>query len=132
MLQNQYERYQQNAVFTSSPGELTLMLYNGCLKFIHLAKKAIENHDIESKHVNISKAQNIITELIVTLNLDYSIAKEMRNLYDYINRRLIDANIKNDRGILDEVEELVVDFRDTWKEVIVINRKKQFKTSGQA
>ncbi|PLR82573.1 flagellar export chaperone FliS [Bacillus sp. V33-4] len=132
MLQNQYEKYQQNAVLTSSPGELTLMLYNGCLKFIHVAKKAIEDKDIETKHINISKAQNIITELIVTLNLDYSIAKEMRRLYDYINRRLIDANLKNDISILNEVEELVTDFRDTWKEVIAINRKKQFRTSGQA
>ncbi|PLR83170.1 flagellar protein FliS [Bacillus canaveralius] len=132
MLQNHYEKYQQNAVLTSSPGELTLMLYNGCLKFIHVAKKAIEDKDIETKHINISKAQNIITELIVTLNLDYSIAKEMRRLYDYINRRLIDANLKNDISILNEVEELVTDFRDTWKEVIAINRKKQFRTSGQA
>ncbi|PLR78234.1 flagellar protein FliS [Bacillus sp. V3-13] len=132
MVHNRYETYQQNSVLTASPGELTLMLYNGCIKFIHLAKKAIDDKNIEAKNTNISKAQNIVTELIVTLNLDYSVAKDMKRLYEYINRRLIEANIKNDRSILEEVEGLVVEFRDTWKEVIAINRKRQFSTSGQA
>lgn len=130
-MQNSYEKYQQNAVFTASPGELTLMLYNGCLKFIHLAKKAIAEKDVEAKHINISKTQNIISELIVTLDLKYPVAKDMHKLYDYMNRRLIEANIKNDTKALDEVEELVIEFRDTWKEVISINRKKQFSTAGQ-
>jgi flagellar secretion chaperone FliS len=131
-MQNPYAKYQQNSVVTASPGELTLMLYNGCIKFIHLAKNAIVNKQIEQKHINITKAQKIISELIMTLNMDYEIAKEMHRMYDYINRRLVEANIKNDVKILDEVEGLVTEFRDTWKEVIAINRKKQFTTAGQA
>ena len=131
-MQNPYAKYQQNSVVTASPGELTLMLYNGCIKFIHIAKKAIDNKQIEQKHINITKAQKIISELIMTLNMDYEISKEMKRMYDYINRRLVEANIKNDVKILDEVEELVTEFRDTWKEVIAINRKKQFTTAGQA
>lgn len=131
-MQNQYEKYQQNSVLTASPGELTLMLYNGCIKFIHLAKKAIAEKNIEAKHINISKTQNIISELNVTLNFEYPVAKDMNKLYDYMNRRLIEANIKNDAGALDEVEGLVIEFRDAWKEVISINRKKQYSTVGQA
>jgi flagellar secretion chaperone FliS len=131
-MQNPYAKYQQNSVVTASPGELTLMLYNGCIKFIHLAKKAVVDKQFEQKHVNITKAQKIISELIMTLNMDYEIAKEMHRMYDYINRRLVEANIKNDIKILDEVEGLVTEFRDTWKEVIAINRKKQFATAGQA
>lgn len=129
-MQKQYETYQQNAVLTASPGELTLMLYNGCIKFIHLAKRAIQEQDIEAKHLNITKSQNIISELIVTLNVDYEISHEMRRLYDYMNRRLIEANIKNNEEILNEVEGLVTEFRDTWKEVILLNRKKQRISSG--
>lgn len=129
-MQKQYEAYQQNSVLTASPGELTLMLYNGCLKFLNQAKKAVQEKNIEAKHTNLSKAQNIISELMVTLNFDYDIANDMRRLYDYMNRRLIEANIKNDTEIISEVEELVTEFRDTWKEALIINRKKQFSTSG--
>ncbi|MBG9444636.1 flagellar export chaperone FliS [Cytobacillus firmus] len=127
---NPYQSYQQNSVNTASPGELTLMLYNGCLKFIHQAKKAIEEKNIEMKNTNIQKAQSIIQELMVTLNMDIEVSKNMMSLYDFMNRKLMEANIKNDASILDEVEGLVTEFRDTWKEVIQVNRQKQFSQGG--
>ncbi|MEH6986951.1 flagellar export chaperone FliS [Cytobacillus firmus] len=127
---NPYQSYQQNSVNTASPGELTLMLYNGCLKFIHQAKKAIEEKNIEMKNTNIQKAQSIIQELMVTLNMDIDVSKNMMSLYDFMNRRLMEANIKNDASILAEVESLVTEFRDTWKEVIQVNRQKQFSQGG--
>ncbi|UOE55105.1 flagellar export chaperone FliS [Cytobacillus oceanisediminis] len=127
---NPYQSYQQNSVNTASPGELTLMLYNGCLKFIHQAKKAIMDNNIEAKNTNIQKAQNIIQELMVTLNMDVEVSKNMMSLYDYMNRRLMEANVKNEAAILDEVEGLVSEFRDTWKEVIQVNRQKQFSQGG--
>jgi flagellar secretion chaperone FliS len=128
---NPYQSYQQNSVNTASPGELTLMLYNGCLKFIHLAKAAIVEKNIEKKNTNLLKAQKIIQELMVTLNLELEVSKNMLPLYDYVNRRLIEANIKSDIAILEEAEEFVQDFRDTWKQVIQINRQKQFGQDGQ-
>lgn len=131
-INNPYKSYQQNSVNTASPGDLTLMLYNGCLKFIHQAKKAIGEKNIEVKNTNIQKAQNIISELMVTLNMDLEVSKNMMSLYDYMNRRLMEANIKNDAAILDEVEGLVTEFRNTWKEVIQLNRQKQFAQGGQA
>jgi flagellar secretion chaperone FliS len=129
---NPYQSYQQNSVNTASPGELTLMLYNGCLKFIHLAKMAIQEKNIELKNTNLIKAQKIVQELMVSLNMDLEVSKNMMSLYDYLNRRLIEANIKSDVVILDEVEEFIVEFRDTWKQVIQINRQKQFAQGGQA
>lgn len=129
-INNPYQSYQQNSVNTASPGELTLMLFNGCIKFIMIAKKAIKDGKIEEKNTNLIKAQNIIRDLMVTLNMDIAISKDMMNLYDYINRRLIEANLKNDISMLNEVEELVTEFRNTWKEAIQINRKKQFAQSG--
>jgi flagellar secretion chaperone FliS len=131
-VRNPYQSYQQNAINTASPGELTLMLYNGCLKFIHIAKTAIAEKNIEMKNTNIQKAQKIIQELMVTLNPELEVSKSMMPLYDYVYRRLIEANIKSDVAILDEVEEFVTDFRDTWKQVIQINRQKQYAEGGQA
>ena len=123
---NAYNAYKQNSVTTASPGELTLMLYNGCIKFIHQAKKAIEVKDIQNRNKYVQKAQDILIELMSTLNMDIPVSKEMFNLYEYMHRRLIQGNIKNDPAILDEVEGLVTEFRDTWKQVIQINRQKQF------
>ena len=125
-LHNPYQAYQSNAVTTASPGELTLMLYNGCLRFMKAARMAMENYEIEKKNENLIKAQNIISELRVTLNMELEVSKNMIAMYDYILRRLIEANMKNDTAILDEAEELVTGFRDTWKQVIQLNRQKQF------
>lgn len=129
-INNPYAAYQNNSVNTASPGELTLMLYNGSLKFIHITKKAIEEKNIELKNTNIQKSQAIVNELMVTLNTDLEISQNLMSLYDYINRRLTEANIKNDVAILDEVEGLITDLRDTWKEVIQLNRQKQHAGQG--
>lgn len=123
--------YKQNSVNTASPGELTLMLYNGCIKFLNNGKRAIEEKNIPEKNTNLQKAQAIINELIVTLNMDYAISKQIYPLYDYINRRIIEANIKNDTEIVDEVIGLVTEFRDTWKQVIQINRQQQYGNNQQ-
>jgi flagellar secretion chaperone FliS len=129
-INNPYTAYQNNSVNTASPGELTLMLYNGSLKFIHIAKKAIEDKNIELKNTNIQKAQAIVSELMVTLNTDLEISQNMMSLYDYINRRLTEANVKNDASVLEEVEGMITEFRDTWKQVIQLNRQKQHAGQG--
>jgi len=125
--------YKQNSVTTASPGELTLMLYNGCLKFLNKAKQAIQEKNVQEKNTNLQKAQAIISELMSTLNMDIEISKQMLPLYEYMNHRLVEANIQKDVAIIEEVEGLVTEFRDTWKEVIRINRQQQFGqgNSGQ-
>lgn len=125
-VQNAYNAYKQNSVTTASPGELTLMLYNGCIKFLHQGNKAMEAKDVANKNKYLQKAQSIISELMATLDMDIPISKEMFALYEYMNRRLIEGNVKNDPAIIAEVESLITEFRDTWKEVIKINRQKQF------
>ena len=128
---NAYNAYKQNSVTTASPGELTLMLYNGCLKFLAKAKVAMTEKNISEKNFNLQKAQAIISELMSTLNMDYPISKQMLSLYKYMNRRLVEANIKNDVAIIDEIEGLVTEFRDTWKEVIKITRQQQYNNVDQ-
>ncbi|MCI1858760.1 MAG: flagellar export chaperone FliS [Sporolactobacillus sp.] len=120
---NGYRAYQQNSVLTATPGELTLMLYNGCIKFIRQAREAIKKQDYKQKNVSLQKAEAIIRELMVTLDMKQPIAKNMMRLYDYYNRRLIEANIKNDTTILDEIEKLVSEFRDTWKQAMINTQK---------
>ncbi|GED20694.1 flagellar export chaperone FliS [Kurthia gibsonii] len=125
-VQNAYNAYKQNSVTTASPGELTLMLYNGCLKFLTQSKKAIEKKNYEQKNMYIQKSQAIIAELMTTLNMDLEVSKNMMALYEYMYARLSEANMKMDVAIVEEVEGLVTEFRDTWKQVIQINRKQQF------
>ncbi|WP_182199656.1 flagellar export chaperone FliS [Paraliobacillus salinarum] len=126
MSYQQYEAYKNNSVNTASPGELTLMLYNGCLKFLKQAKKNINESDFEKKNVNIQKAQNIINELMVTLNQDTDIGKQMLPIYDYINYSLMQANVKNDISKLEEAYGLVEEFRDSWKEVLKQTRQQKY------
>lgn len=128
---NPYQAYQQNSVTQSTPGELTLMLYNGCLKFLNQAKKGIEIKDIELKNTNIQKAQNILRELMITLDPSQPISQSMGSLYEYMITRLVEANINNDTTIMDEVYGLTTEFRDTWKQVIQINRQKQYGSAGE-
>lgn len=128
---NAYNAYKQNSVTTASPGELTLMLYNGCLKFLGRAKLAIDEKNIQDRNYYIQRSQAIIAELMSTLNMDIEISKQMLPLYEYMNQRLTEANIKNDVAIIEEVEGLVTEFRDTWKEVIKITRQQQYGTTGQ-
>ena len=128
---NAYNAYKQNSVTTASPGELTLMLYNGCLKFLGKAKIAIEEKNIEEKNIHLQKAQAIIAELMSTLNMEIEISKQMLPLYEYMNRRLVEANIQNDIAIIEEVEGLVTEFRDTWKEVLKITRQQQYGSAQQ-
>jgi flagellar protein FliS len=129
-INNPYASYQQNSVNTASPGELTLMLYNGCLKFLAASKVAIKEKNISDKNVNIQKAQKIIRELMITLDPSYDISKNLAALYDYFLRRLVDGNIKNDIEAIEEVEGFITELRDTWKEVIKINRQIQHANSG--
>lgn len=120
---NPYQTYQQNSVMTASPQELTLMLYNGCLKFIRLSKKAMTEKNFEAKNTNMIKAQNIIQELRITLNQDIEISNNMAQLYEYMYTRLIEANMKNSLETLEEVEGYVIELRDTWKQVMELAKK---------
>ncbi|MGX7594032.1 flagellar export chaperone FliS [Planococcus plakortidis] len=120
---NPYQAYQQNSVMTASPEELTLMLYNGCLKFIKLAKKAMQDKQFEEKNKNLLKAQAIIQELRSTLNPDIALSKELERLYVYQYSQLVEANMKNDEAILDAVLADVAELRNTWKQAMALAKQ---------
>lgn len=121
-MKNPYGQYKQNSVMTASPQELTLMLYNGALKFIGKAKIFIEQKNIPKANESLIKAQNIIQELNITLNMDYEVSQNLRSLYTYIIERLVDANISKDIKVLDEASEMITELRDTWKEAMKLSK----------
>jgi len=120
-LPNAYQQYANNKVMTSSPAELTLMLYEGAIKFINIALGAIEEKDIQKAHTNILKAEHIIDYLRQTLDMKYAVAQDFENIYSYLSDRLIEANLKKDPDILQEVNTHLRSVRDTWKEVMKKN-----------
>lgn len=118
-----YSAYNTNRIMTATPAELTLMLYEGAIKFCNIAIMGVEEKDVEKAHNNIVKVENIIGEFIATLNHKYPVAEDFENIYDYLMDRLIEANMKKDKEILEEVLGYLREMRDTWKEVM-----KQAKT----
>ncbi len=123
-LANAYAQYNNNKIMTASPAELTLMLYEGAVKFCNIAEAAIDQKDIQKAHVNIIKAQKIVDYLRQTLDMKYPVAKDFDNIYTYLERRLVEANSRKDREIVEECARHLRSVRDTWKEVMRINREK--------
>lgn len=117
-LPNAYAQYNQNKVMTASPAELTLMLYEGAIKFCNMAITGVEHKDVQRAHTNIMKVQNILTYLRQTLDMNYPVAQDFENIYTYLERRLTEANIRKDKEILEEVNGHLRSVRDTWKQVM--------------
>ncbi len=120
---NAYNQYKENSINTASPEELTLMLYNGLIKFIMRGIDSIEKKNIEEANVNILRAQDIVQEFINTLDMSYEISTNLSLIYDYLYRRLIDANIAKDKEILEEVLGFAKVLRDTWEEATKLSKK---------
>lgn len=112
------QQYNRSRILTASPAELTLLLYDGAIKFCNLAIVAIEKKDIPAAHTNIVKVEKIIEEFRSTLNRDYPVAEDFDRVYCYLLRRLQDANVKKDIDIINEILEHLRSMRDTWKQVI--------------
>lgn len=123
MIANQgYAAYANNRIMTASPAELTLMLYDGAIKFCNIAVVAIEKQDVEKAHTYIMKTELIIEEFQASLNHKYPIAKEFDNVYTYLMERLREANLKKDPEILEEILTHLRTMRDAWKEVMRITQ----------
>lgn len=124
---NQYAQYNNSKVLTASPAELTLMLYDGAIKFTNIAIMAIEKKDIEKAHNNIVKVEKIINEFRATLDSKYAVSQDFDRVYVYLLQRLLEGNVKKDTEILEEVNTHLRSMRDTWKQVMEAS-----KTNKQA
>lgn len=115
---NAFAAYQENSVLTASKEKLLLMLYDGAIKFLRFARISVNENNIESTNNYLTKTQRIITELMCTLNMDIEISKSLFSLYEYMNYRLVQANIKKDNTMIDEVLEMLTDLRNTWEKAM--------------
>lgn len=126
-LPNAYAQYNNSKVLTASPGELTLMLYEGAIKFCNIAIDAVERKNIPKAHSNIVKVERIIDYLRTTLDMKYPVAQDFERIYVYLGNRLVEGNLKKDKEILEEVCTHLRSVRDNWKEVMRINQERGIK-----
>lgn len=114
-----YRNYKEVEIETASGLKLVVMLYAGAIRFLNMAKEGIEQRKLDIANNNIIKAQDIVSELMTSLNFDAGeIANNLYSLYIYINRRLLEANIEKNTEILNEVIRLLVTLKDAWEEIL--------------
>ncbi|MCH5138506.1 flagellar export chaperone FliS [Clostridiaceae bacterium UIB06] len=115
---NAYNAYKTNSVNYASKDQLLIMLVEGAVKFAKIGRQAIADKDVKKAHENITKTQNIFYELMATLDVGKGgeWASNLMRVYDFITRRLVDANMKKDLAIMDEVIPLIEDIKDTWEQ----------------
>lgn len=119
--------YKRQDIQTASPGKLLVMLYDGAVKNLDLAKSAYEQNDYESKVQAIGKCRAIVLELIGALDFEKGgeIAKNLQSLYAYTLRRLGDADMKKDRQALIESRSILANLRDAWATIVKKGESKQ-------
>lgn len=127
-----YNNYKKTTVESTAPGKLLVMLYDGAIRNVDTATKAIGNKDMNTAHQQLVNAQDIILELISTLNMDYEISQSLFSLYEYLHYQLVQANMKKDLQLLDEVRTFLVELRNTWDEAIKKSGKTAPTTSAPA
>lgn len=115
---NPYNAYKQNTVNMASKEQLLLMLVDGAVKYTKIARLAMERKDIERAHKELVRVQDIFTELMATLDRSAGeMAENLFNLYDFIKSKLVQANLKKDIALIDEVLPFIEEVRDMWHEV---------------
>lgn len=116
------KQYQKQQVETASPEELLILMYDGAIRFLNVARKAMEEKNIEKSHNNLIRAQHIITELMASLDMEIGgeVAQNLFRLYDYLHYRLVQANIKKDTAMIDEVLSHLRSLKETWEQAIKI------------
>ncbi len=125
-----YNQYRENSALTAQPEELTLMLYNGLVKFIMKAQYSISKKDLEGANENIIKSQNIVLEFMSSLDRNYEVSAGLLLLYDYMHRRLIEANVQKSTEILDEMLDMSKQLRDTWEQAMKLAKHPQKKEAA--
>ncbi len=124
---NPYSSYDENKIMLASSEDLTLMLYEGGVKFCNQAIIALEKKDFITANMKIQKSQDVVRELQITVNRKHPQADDIYDLYEYMHRKLIEANISKDIKVLQEVTDMMKEFRDLWKESVKIAKEVRAK-----
>lgn len=123
----QAQQYKQQQIETASPEEILILLYEGAIRFLMIAKKGLAENDIQKFHNHLLKSQNIITEFMSSLDMDMGgeVASNLFNLYEYLHYRLVQANLKKDAAMIDEVLDHLRKLKETWVEAIKIAQQER-------
>lgn len=114
-----YRNYREVEIGTASGLKLVVMLYAGAIKFLNIAKQGILNKQLDVANNHIIKAQDIVSELMSSLNFDAGdIAQNLYSLYIYMNKRLLEANIQKNANIIDEIIRLLNTLKTAWEELL--------------
>jgi flagellar protein FliS len=114
-----YQAYRQTQVSTASQGELLIMLFDGAIRFSKQGQDHMEKGEIEQANFKLIRAQDIVNELILSLNLEVGeIAQSLQQLYTYIYDLLVQANIKKESDKVNEAVRMLTELRDTWEQVV--------------
>lgn len=130
MVNNAAEAYRRQQIMTATPEALTLMLYNGCLKFMDEGMKALAAKQYEQANNALIKAENIISEFRVTLNMDYEISHQLMPLYNYTYDRLVEGNMKSDVSLIQQGYDIIKELRDAWMQAMKKARVEQGSTTN--
>ncbi|MEA4883637.1 MAG: flagellar export chaperone FliS [Clostridia bacterium] len=132
MMATPYNRYLETQVQTAPPENLVLMLYDGAIRFANQAKLDLAEGKRESAHKNLTRGQDILSELMGSLNMDAGdIAVNLFKLYEYMQYRLVQANVQRSIEPIDEVVRMLGELRETWFEAIRDYRGKIARAGGQ-
>lgn len=122
VMNNPYEQYRQQGVMTASPSELVVMLYDGCIKFLKRASMAIDEHNMDVANASLIRSQEIISELVMSLDFNYDISKELMDIYEFCLHTMADINMTKDKTNIEPLVEILADLREAWAEVARQNR----------
>ncbi len=117
--------YRRQQIMTASPEELTLMLYNGAIRFVTESMMALDKGDLEIAHNKNLKAQKIMREFMVTIDMKQEISKTWIQVDEYILHCLVQGNIKKEKSKLEEAKKMLTEFRDAWYQGMKQLRQKQ-------
>ncbi len=118
-IRDPYQSYRQTQVETADQKTLLLMLYSGALKFLRLAGKAMDANDVEETNHQLGRVQDILCELMGSLNPDVpEISERLFQLYEYMHHQLVQANIKKDKALIEEVEKMLASLLEARQEAV--------------
>ena len=124
MTTNPYQQYQRTQAETASPGELIVMMYNGAIRFLTVAKQRMESEDVPGANTYLLRAQDVMLELMVSVDVSVGeVARNLYDLYEFMHGHLVKANVKKDVGMIDEVTGLLRELLTAWEQAIQADKK---------
>jgi flagellar protein FliS len=117
VMANSYQQYVRHDVMMATPMELVVMLYTGCVKRLRLGQMAIDKKDYEAANGHLQRAQDIVMELMMGLDLQYDIGRDLLKIYEFVHRQIVEANMAKNAGLLGPVADIMGSLRETWIQV---------------